>query len=70
VLGAPAAVDGSSGTAITTWGNRTDANGFQSAASDNNGLGIHVTAYTTAPKGTNTAHGNDAAAECLPKLLC
>jgi hypothetical protein len=50
--------------------NHAEGNGFQSGASDNNGLGIHVTGYTTAPTGKNTARGNDAAAECLPKLLC
>ena len=50
--------------------NIADANGFPGGASDDTGPGIGVTGYTTAPVGTNVAHGNDDPADCFPASLC
>ena len=55
--------------AIVT-GNRTDANGFKTGASDDVGLGINVNGFTTPPRGKNAALGNDNSAECVPAPLC
>jgi len=51
-------------------GNVANANGFPGGASDGTGPGVGVVGYTTAPVGTNVAHGNDDPAECTPALLC
>jgi hypothetical protein len=51
-------------------GNVANANGFPGGASDDTGPGIGVVGYTTAPVGTNAAHGNDDPTECTPALLC
>ena len=51
-------------------GNVANANGFPGGASDGTGPGIGIVGYTTAPVGTNVAHGNDDPAECTPALLC
>jgi hypothetical protein len=51
-------------------GNLAGANGFLGGASDGTGPGIGVIGYTTAPVGTNVAHGNDDPTECVPASLC
>jgi hypothetical protein len=58
------------GDAAKVNGNRTEGNGFPDGASDNAGLGIATSGYTTAPVGKNVARGNDDPAECSPALLC
>jgi Periplasmic copper-binding protein (NosD) len=57
------------GDAPRITGNHTDVNGFVGGF-DLNGLGIVVSGYTTAPVGTNVAHGNDDPSECAPTSLC
>jgi hypothetical protein len=49
---------------------QANGNGFRDGATDSSGLGIDVTGYTTPPVGSNTAHGNDDPAECVPASLC
>jgi len=51
-------------------GDRAEANGFAGAESDLVRLGIVVTGFTTFPKGTNVARGNDDPAQCMPSTLC
>jgi hypothetical protein len=49
--------------------NRAVANGF-TGGPDLAGLGIFVENFTTPPRGTNTARGNDDPSECSPAALC
>lgn len=63
-------MEGGLGDAAALQGNRADGNGFLAGASDDFGLGIEVTGFTTAPIGTNVALGNDDPAECNPASLC
>jgi Right handed beta helix region len=58
------------GDGANVTGNRTDANGFKTGESDDIGLGINVNGFTTPPRGTNSARGNDNTAECAPLSLC
>lgn len=63
-------MEGGLGDAAALQGNGADGNGFPAGASDDSGLGIEVTGFTTAPIGTNVALGNDDPAECNPASLC
>jgi len=58
------------GDGANVTGNRTDANGFKTGESDDIGLGINVNGFTTPPRGSNVARGNDNPADCAPTSLC
>jgi hypothetical protein len=58
------------GNAARLRANSANGNGFAGNASDGFGLGVVVSGYTTAPLGTNVAHGNDDPSDCSPASLC